>query len=470
MDASTSVFASIVLAGLYCLPQAPADQGAAMQNKGSQGPAKQNDDKQNDDKQGGEKQDSAKKDAAESGQGAKPDARKRDALRATTKSWPIFRGDRGLRGVAPGKLAADFELAWTFPTEGSVVSSPVVYGGVVYIGSSDYRLYAIDLETGKKRWDFETEDMIEAPPLYVDGRIYVGSNDTRVYCLDATSGKEIWRFETGDKIVGGANLLRLGDGIDRLVVGSYDNFLYGLNAKDGKELWKYETDNYVNGTPAISGEHVIFGGCDAILHMVSAKTGKSEKQVELGGDCHIAGSVATFGQEVYFGHYGNAFVRVDLDAGKQTWEYGNPRFAFFSSAAIGKDRVVFGGRDKHLHCVGRKDGKKIWTYKTRRKIDASPLICGDKVVFGGGDGRLRVLELETSKLLFEYELGRSITSSPAIVNGRIVIGSEDKSVYCFSPKAKKKAAGSAGEADKREAAAPPSAGSDSRRSVGDPRD
>jgi len=223
------------------------------------------------------------------------------------------------------------------------------------------------------------------------------------------------------------------DGSTRIVVGSYDNSLYCVDAGTGKKIWAYETDNYVNGTPAILGDEIVFGGCDTVLHVVSVKTGKALQKIELGPDSHVAGSVGLADRKVYLGHYGNEFVCVDLSTGKHEWRYPSPQHAFFSSPAITKDRVVFGGRDKKLHCVERRTGKPIWTFKTKRKVDGSPVICGDKVVFGSGDGRVYIVSLETGKQVWEYEVGRAIYSSPAVSGGMIVIGSNDKFLYAFKP-------------------------------------
>ncbi|MFQ5507489.1 MAG: PQQ-binding-like beta-propeller repeat protein, partial [Planctomycetota bacterium] len=209
-----------------------------------------------------------------------------------------------------------------------------------------------------------------------------------------------------------------------------------FDASSGKKLWAYETDNYVNGTPAVLGDRVVFGGCDAVLHVVSASTGKAIARVELGEGCHVAGSVALAGSKVYLGHYGNEFACVDLDKGKRQWSYPSPRHAFFSSPAIGRDRIVFGCRDKRLHCVRRSDGRPLWTFPTRRKVDGSPLICGDRVLFGSGDGRLYILALEDGKELWSYEIGQPLVSSPAWAQGMIVVGSHDKRLYAFKAASK----------------------------------
>src|ERR1051325_3349841 len=137
------------------------------------------------------------------------------------------------------------------------------------------------------------------------------------------------------------------------------------------------------------------------------------------------------GGRAYFGHMENEFVCVDLEKGTNVWSYRDRAFPYYSSPAVTSNRVVFGGRDKRLHCVNRADGKPVWTFPTRGKVDSSPVICGDKVVVGSDDGRLYVVSLDKGKELWSYEIGRPIGSSPAVTDGKVVIGSDDGNVYCF---------------------------------------
>lgn len=345
--------------------------------------------------------------------------------------WPVFRGDRNLRGVAPGALPAHPEVLWSTPTGAAIVSSPVVEGGKVYFGSDDGQLYCLRVADGEKLWSFATEDMIEAPPLICGETVYFGSSDFFFYALDAASGELRWKHEVDDKILGGANFLRnpAGDG-DWIVVGCYDNYLYCFN-EAGDVVWKYLTDNYVNGTPAVDGRFIVFGGCDAVLHVVDGHTGEAAYKVELGEACHVAGSAGVQEGKAYFGHYGNEFVCVDWKAARAEWRYASPRFAFFSSPAIGADRVVFGGRDKKLHCAALADGKPLWTFATLRKVDSSPVICGDGVVFASGDGRVHCLALADGSERWMVEIGSAIYSSPAVADGVILVGCEDGSLYAL---------------------------------------
>jgi outer membrane protein assembly factor BamB len=347
-----------------------------------------------------------------------------------SEDWSIFRGDPALTGVASGGLPDDLALLWSFEAEGAIVSSPVIADGRIFFGSDDGHVYAVEAATGEKAWSFATEDIIEAPPLVHEGVVYIGSSDFHFYALDAATGSLVWKYETDDQILGGANVVRV-VGRTRIVVGCYDNRLYCFDAAGGELVWTYETNNYVNGTPAVVDDRIVFGGCDAVLHVVDPARGEAAAKIPLGEECHVAGSVAVADGRVYLGHYGNAFVCVDLDRAEVRWTYTSPRFPFFSSPAIGADRVVFGGRDKQLHCADRADGTPLWTVRTRRKVDGSPVICDDKVVFGSGDGRLYVVGLSDGRELWSYDIGQSIFSSPAVAAGMIVIGANDGRLYAF---------------------------------------
>jgi outer membrane protein assembly factor BamB len=72
---------------------------------------------------------------------------------------------------------------WTFRTNARVDSSPAVVGGLVYIGSSDGRLYGLDLSSGDKLWEFNAGAPLTASPAIASGRLVIGSLDGRVYCF-----------------------------------------------------------------------------------------------------------------------------------------------------------------------------------------------------------------------------------------------------------------------------------------------
>lgn len=342
--------------------------------------------------------------------------------------WPMFRGAPSLRGSTRAKVPEKPKLAWTFKTGGPVKSSPAVVKDKVFVGSDDSTFYALDLKSGAKVWSFKASGSIESSPLVLNDRVIFGSSDAWVYALDARDGKLAWKYETGDKVLSGPNWHRAGERTS-IIVGSYDYKLHSIDLSTGKSNWVYETGNYINGSPAIFEGQTVFGGCDAILHVIGLGNGAKIKEVEAGA--YIAGSVALADGHAYFGHYENAFLDVNLNEGKVAWTYKDRAFPYFSSPAVAGDRVVFGGRDKRLHCVKRKTGEAVWTFATRGKVDSSPVIAGTRVVVGSDDGRLYVVNLEDGKEVWNYEIGQPVGSSPAVVRGRIVVGADDGSVYCF---------------------------------------
>ncbi|HVK59817.1 MAG TPA: PQQ-binding-like beta-propeller repeat protein, partial [Candidatus Kapabacteria bacterium] len=342
-------------------------------------------------------------------------------------------------------------LLWTYKTGGPVKSSAAIFDGKVYIGSDDKQVHCIDLKTGQAVWTFSTQGEIESSPLVLDGLVfkttaegrrygpvvYVGSSDGHLYALDAEKGNSIWKFQTEDKILGAPNWVSAPDGKSAWVLaGSYDYRLYCFDALTGKTNWTYETGNYINGTPAVADGKTVFGGCDALLHVISLKDGQKIKEVDAGA--YIAGSGAYEGSKFFVGHYENEFLCADLEKGLIDWKFKDRAFPYFSSPALTSDRVIFGGRDKKMHCVKRADGEELWSFSTRGKVDSSPVVAGEKgkelVVVGSEDGNLYLVNAADGKEVWKYEIGQAITSSPAVVNGFVVVGSEDGNVYEFGEK------------------------------------
>jgi outer membrane protein assembly factor BamB len=51
------------------------------------------------------------------------------------------------------------------------------------VGSVDGSLYCIDMRSGRKRWQFSTGGPITGTPLITNGVLYIGSTDHKLYAL-----------------------------------------------------------------------------------------------------------------------------------------------------------------------------------------------------------------------------------------------------------------------------------------------
>ena len=135
----------------------------------------------------------------------------------------------------------------------------------------------------------------------------------------------------------------------------------------------------------------------------------------------------------YIGHYENDLLCIDIKPGRIAWKDKDRAFAYISSPAVTADRVLVGCRDKRLHCLDRKSGKRLWAFRTRGSVASSPVVADGKVVVGSDDGNLYIVSLADGKKLWSYEIGEPIIAAPALANGVVIIGAEDGRVYAFGP-------------------------------------
>ena len=89
---------------------------------------------------------------------------------------------------------------WIDSAQSSVYSSPYVYNQVVYIGSHDYKLYALNIINGGVKWSFASKGLIKSSPVAYNGDIYVGSYDKYLYAVDTGTGTQKWAQNVNGQI------------------------------------------------------------------------------------------------------------------------------------------------------------------------------------------------------------------------------------------------------------------------------
>ena len=71
------------------------------------------------------------------------------SLTALGQDAAMFRGNLAHTGVYKAEGVPKFsQIKWKFHTDGQVISSPAVANGIIFVGSTDGNLYAVDLESG----------------------------------------------------------------------------------------------------------------------------------------------------------------------------------------------------------------------------------------------------------------------------------------------------------------------------------
>ena len=88
------------------------------------------------------------------------------------------------------------EFKWRFATDGAkqglgVTSSVAEYEGKLIFGANDGNIYGIKLDDQSVAWKVKTGDEINSSPVLDDkGILYCGSRDKNLYAIDAKTGEQ----------------------------------------------------------------------------------------------------------------------------------------------------------------------------------------------------------------------------------------------------------------------------------------
>ena len=144
--------------------------------------------------------------------------------------------------------------------------------GVVYFGSDDGSVYALETDAGIRRWFFETDDGVWSTPALFEGVLYVTSLDGTMYALDADDGSLLWTIETESGIAS----TPLINEAERLVYfGGFDSKLHAIDIDTQRERWAIEADNWFWTTPLLADGVLYAGALDNKVYAVDAATGEA---------------------------------------------------------------------------------------------------------------------------------------------------------------------------------------------------
>ena len=101
---------------------------------------------------------------------------------------------------------------------------------MVYIGSADGKVHALNTKTGAKVWSYTTGHVtLASSPAVANGVLYIGSGN-EVYALNASTGAKLWSYATGNSVDSSPTVA---NGV--VYVGSADGKLYAFGLKKGQE-------------------------------------------------------------------------------------------------------------------------------------------------------------------------------------------------------------------------------------------
>jgi len=317
-------------------------------------------------------------------------------------------------------------LKWKFETGGHV-SSPILSEGILYFGSDDSHLYALDSKTGKEKWKFEVGSYTSVKsPISSEGTVYFGASDYFLYALDSQTGKEKWKFEAG-RTINSSPILSNGV----LYFGSDDCHVYALDSQTGKEKWKFKTGDYVVCSPVVSDGIVYFGSQDCYLYAIDSQTGKEKWKFKTGD--YVNSSPILSNGVLYFGSDDYHLYALDSQTGKEKWKCETGGYIFGSSPAISEGIVYFGASDNYLYALDSQTGKEKWKFETGDCISgSSPIVIEETIYFGSNDSHLYALDSQTGKEKWKFKTGDYVECSPVMSDGIVYFGSQDNHYYAVN--------------------------------------
>lgn len=389
----------------------------------------------------------------------------------TATDWPMFHHDANHLGATPdtavsATAAKRMKVAWRAHVGGGIFgSAAVVFNAtlgksIVYV-TGGKNLQAYDAKTGAPVWTFTAHGLIDSSPAVYNGVVWVGSTAGSVYSVNATTGKQICSFKTTGQIESTAVVADLG-GTDGTVVYIGDNGLKAIGPPDAGNLWAIKADDCsmkwkfsafsagpagvysqtgfakdANGRPL-----VIFGSTDNddAIYALDARTGASVWRVQTmvrhdsdvgAGPTISAPGVNGFPDGVVYETGKDRMVyAIDLTTGKVIWTFdiltdspGNNGESQSVAALVGNQLFLgWGGGVYDLNAV---TGAKIWKVSNLPDVISSPSVSGpanDQVlIVGDMNGGIHGLDLH-GNAVFNIVTSGMILASPAVSGNMAYVG------------------------------------------------
>lgn len=331
--------------------------------------------------------------------------------KAPTRGWsgPIVIDNILYVGTIEGKVIA-LDLSTGEPVEswykelgtsggegfscGSQISKPMsTYGtpafkdNVLYIGGYDGKVYGFDtVTTSRTPIIFSTDGAIVGSPLIDNDTLYIGSSDGKLYALRLDLNEiPRWIFKTGDEIWSTPVV------VDKVVYfGSSDHNFYAIDAESGKELWHLESEGAILSTALVTGDTVYIGSSDKKFYAIDKATEDERLAAAARGEKDKA-SVKSAKQ---------------VFDGAASW--------FWTQALDYNGKIYIGNFDGKVYVLDAKNiSSKLGEFATDGRVSTPPIVVQEKIVFGSQDGYIYVIDPQKDN--FIVPIDPKVGSDPEVV-------------------------------------------------------
>jgi outer membrane protein assembly factor BamB/tRNA A-37 threonylcarbamoyl transferase component Bud32 len=325
--------------------------------------------------------------------------------------------------ASPVQAAANtIKPLWTFQCEDEIRGAPLIYNSVIYVGSYDSNLYALNAANGEFFWKYPTDGGIVTRPAAFEGSIFFGSEDKRVHVVSARSGKVVWTYYTDGPVRSSPRIAE-----NHVFVGSDDDHIHAVNIMTGRASWRFDTGAPVRATPFVTQDMVYVGNEAGMFFAVDFR-GQRKWTVDLRRP--ITGSPIVHENMVLLNALDGRLHALAARDGFKLWQFRMEKGSMVTPCVF-ENLVFTGSADGNIYAVDMRNAKEAWRFKTEHQVSGSPVIYRDSLYCGGADGKLYCLEARTGRLRWKFETKGPITGTPLAFDDIVYIGSADHFVYAL---------------------------------------
>jgi outer membrane protein assembly factor BamB/tRNA A-37 threonylcarbamoyl transferase component Bud32 len=311
---------------------------------------------------------------------------------------------------------------WTFQCEDEIRGTPTMEDGLIYIGSYDNNMYAIEAKSGKFVWKFPTEAGIVTRPVVTDGSVYFGSEDKNLYVVSARHGRLNWTYQTDGPIRSSPSLAE-----GHIFIGSDDYNLHAVNTISGRCSWKFNAGSPIRSTPLIAQDHVFFGTESGDFYSLdfggrvrwrfSARRGITSSPIINQG-------------VIYVGSLDSTLYALDVKTGWVIWRFRLIKPSITTPCI--QDNLLFTGAiNGMIYCIDTSSAKEVWRFTTENQVTGSPIVYRDSLYCGSVDGNLYCLDYQSGRLRWKFTARGPITGTPMAYSDIVCIGCADHNLYAL---------------------------------------
>jgi len=297
-------------------------------------------------------------------------------------------------------------------------SGTAVHDGIIYVGTVDGRVVAINSSTENLEWSYSI-----APGT---------APSSGLSCGQTSAPTAIYDTPIVDR--------------DIVYIGTYNGQVYALSIADGEDMWVYPRTGSIGaivGSPVVANETIYISSSDGNIYALATSNGKREWYTDSPLADKLWTSPTVMGDTLYVSTFDGHIYALSLETGELLdWSFESEA-GYTSSPVIDEDTIFLGSFDRHLYAVKIGSDLPMWKFPEEKPAGnwfwASPIVNEGIVYAGCLDGKVYAIYAETGKELWQFESQDSrgkpaaIVSPPVLAGDLLIVANEAGNVYVIDP-------------------------------------